>query len=183
MVTRQKLGGTNFSFFILNQLPVFPPSAYAEHDCEYIAPRVLELTYTAWNVKPFGDDIWRSFKQGVRDWIGHVADDKLDVPEWVELSADRIPYPPCRWNEERRLRLRAELDAYYARLSRDDLRYILDPSEIFGNDFPGETFRLLKEREHSEFGEYRTRRLVLDAFDKLAESRAFATRCQAANLR
>jgi hypothetical protein len=32
-------------------------------------------------------------------------------------------------------------------------------------DFPGETFRVLKEKEEKKFGEYRTRRLVLKAWD------------------
>ena len=48
--------------------------------------------------------------------------------------------------------LRAELDAYYARLyglTRDELRYILDPKEVHGEDFPGETFRVLKEKSSS----------------------------------
>ena len=49
--------------------------------------------------------------------------------------------------------LRAELDAYYARLyglSREDLRYILDPASVMGEADPSETFRVLdtnKERE------------------------------------
>ena len=30
-----------------------------------------------------------------------------------------------------------------------------------------ETFRVLKNNEHAEFGEYRTQRLVLEAWDKL----------------
>ena len=34
-------------------------------------------------------------------------------------------------------------------------------------DFPGETFRVLKEKETAKFGEYRTRRLVLEAWDRL----------------
>jgi hypothetical protein len=38
---------------------------------------------------------------------------------------------------------------------------------VHGPDFPGETFRVLKERELAKFGEYRTRRLVLEAWDKL----------------
>jgi hypothetical protein len=53
------------------------------------------------------------------------------------------------------------------------LRYILDPKDVFGEDFPSETFRVLKEREIKEYGEYRTQRLVLEAFDKLAESPRF----------
>jgi hypothetical protein len=71
---------------------------------------------------------------------------------------------PLCWDEIRRAQLRAELDAYYARfygLTCDELRYILDPKEVYGEDFLGETFRLLKEKEIKQFGEYRTRRLVL----------------------
>ena len=45
--------------------------------------------------------------------------------------------------------MRAELDAYDAALyglARDELLYILDPADVYGLDFPGETFRVLKER-------------------------------------
>ena len=69
-----------------------------------------------------------------------------------------------RWDEVHR----AELDAYYARLyglTRDELRYILDPKEVHGEDFPGETFRVLKEKEVRLYGDYRTSRLVLEAWD------------------
>jgi hypothetical protein len=54
--------------------------------------------------------------------------------------------------------LRAELDAYYARLyglTRDELRYTpigVDPKEIYGEDFSGESFRVLKERKIKQFG-------------------------------
>jgi len=64
------------------------------------------------------------------------------------------------------------LDAIYARLyglTRDDLRYILDPSDIMGDDYPSETFRGLKAKEIRHLGEYRTRRLVLEAWDKLEQ--------------
>jgi hypothetical protein len=74
------------------------------------------------------------------------------------------------WDQSHHAQPCAELDAYYARfyrLTRDELRYILDPKEVYGEDFPGETFRALKEKEVKQFGEYRTRRLVLEAWDKL----------------
>jgi len=45
--------------------------------------------------------------------------------------------------------------------------YILDPADVHRPDFPGETFRVLKENETAKFGEYRTRRLVLEAWDRL----------------
>lgn len=37
-----------------------------------------------------------------------------------------------------------------------------------GSDFLGETFRVAKGKEEWEYGEYRTRRLVLEAWEKLA---------------
>jgi hypothetical protein len=34
-----------------------------------------------------------------------------------------------------------------------------------GEDYPSQTFRVLKDKELAEYGEYRTRRLVLEAWD------------------
>ena len=136
-VTRQKIGGLHLTFNYINQFPVLPPSGYTRADIDFIAPRVLELVYTAYELRPFAED------------MGYHGE-------------------PFRWDEARRAQLRAELDAYYARLyglTRDELRYILDPKEVYGEDFPGETFRVLKEKEIRQFGEYRTRRLVLEAWD------------------
>ena len=140
-VTRQKLGGTDFSFFILKQLPVIPPEAYTSEEIEYISSRVLELVCTAWDLQPFAQD------------MGYDGE-------------------PFAWNEPRRALLRAELDAYYAKLyelTRDELRYILDPANVYGDDFPSETFRVLKNNEVRKYGEYRTQRLVLEAWDRLFE--------------
>ena len=75
-------------------------------------------------------------------------------------------------NPERRHQLKSELDAYYAKLyglTRDELRYILDLADVMGEDYPSETFRVLKTKEIKEYGEYRTQRLVLEAVDALAE--------------
>jgi hypothetical protein len=38
-----------------------------------------------------------------------------------------------------------------------------------GEDFTGETVRVLKEKEVRLYGEYRTSRLVLEAWDKLSQ--------------
>ncbi|PPJ62476.1 restriction endonuclease [Cuspidothrix issatschenkoi] len=138
-VTRQKLGGNNFSLFILKQLPVIPPERYTEKDIEYITPRVLELVYTSWDMQPFAQDM------GYND-------------------------SPFIWNPNKRALIRAELDAYYAKLyglTRDELRYILDPAEVYGAEFPSETFRVLKNNEIKQYGEYRTQRLVLEAWDRI----------------
>ena len=51
-------------------------------------------------------------------------------------------------------------------LTKEEPDYILDPQDVFGPNFPGETFRVLKEKEIRQFGEYRTKRLVLEAWGK-----------------
>jgi hypothetical protein len=61
--------------------------------------------------------------------------------------------------------------AHFARLdglTRDELRYVLDPKDVYGADFPSETFRGLKEEEERPSGEYRTRRLIPEAWGRLA---------------
>lgn len=64
----------------------------------------------------------------------------------------------------------AELDAWYALaygLTRNELRYVLDPKDVMGADYPSETFRVLQNNEMKKYNEYRTRRLVLAAYDEL----------------
>jgi hypothetical protein len=54
-------------------------------------------------------------------------------------------------------------------IQQDDVRYILDPKAVMGEDYPSETFRVLKDKEIRQLGEYQTQRLVLEAWDKLEE--------------
>ncbi len=138
-VVRQKLGGTNMTYGYYMQFPVLPPDHYSKSDLAFITPRVLELTYTAHGLKPWAQD------------LGFEGE-------------------PFAFNPTRRAILRAELDAYYAKLyglTRDELRYVLDPADVMGEDYPSETFRVLKNKEMREYGEYRTQRLVLEAWDQL----------------
>jgi hypothetical protein len=86
--------------------------------------------------------------------------------------AEQLGYQgaPFAFSADRRAKLRAELDAYYARLyglTREELCYILDPESVMGLDYPSETFRVLKNNEEKIYGEYRTHRLVLAAWDAL----------------
>ena len=84
--------------------------------------------------------------------------------------------PPFAWNGDRRALLRADLDAFHAcasGLDCNELRYILDPADVKGPNYPSETFRVLKKNEEARFGEYRTRRLVLEAWDRMEASGEF----------
>ncbi len=55
-IARQKVGGTAMNFFIVNQLAVLPPES-VYHASEFINTRVLELTYTAWDLTSFAEDL------------------------------------------------------------------------------------------------------------------------------
>jgi len=86
---------------------------------------------------------------------GHVG---AEPTSWVELAPDGFPHPPFKWHEERRARLRAELDALYARLyglTREELDYILD------------TFPIVRRKDEQKYGEYRTKRMVLEQYEEL----------------
>jgi len=179
-VTRQKMGGANLNFFIVKQLAVVPPNGYSKECISLITPKVLELSFTTWDLQPFANDVWRDASPELKTSFIHQWEENTvttsgghrnaELPDWVESLSDGFPYPPFKWDEDRRAVLRAELDAYYAKLyglSRDELRYILDPQDVYGPEYPGETFRVLKDKEIRQYGEYRTRRLVLEAWDRL----------------
>ena len=134
---RQKVGGTHLTFGLLNQLPVLAPATYGE-PCswspkvtvgKWILPRVLELTYTATDLRSFARD------------CGYEGD----------------PFP---WNQERRLFLRAEMDAAFFHLygvSEADAGYILD------------TFPLVRKADEEAYGTYRTKDTILRLYREFAE--------------
>ncbi len=105
-VARQKIGGVTLNFFIVEQLPMFPPDRYADH-CpwnkrqtleRWISDRVLKLTCTADDMRPLAEAA--KFKPGVH-----------------------------KWKAEEREKLMAELDAAFFLLygvKRNDAEYILN---------------------------------------------------------
>ncbi len=78
------------------------------------------------------------------------------------LGADEV----YRWDPARRELLRAELDAamfHLYGLDRDEVDYIMD------------TFPIVKRKDEARHGEYRTKRLILEIYDDLAECLATDT--------
>ena len=140
-VARQKVPTNNFTWYLLEQLPVVPPDRYEEVHfgpktvAEIVREVVLELTYTAHDMAPFARE------------MGHV-DEAGEV------------LPPFRWDEDRRLRLRAKLDALYFHLygvtDRDDIRYIYS------------TFSIVERKEREAWGCYRSRDICLAWVNALA---------------
>ncbi len=154
-VAAQKMAGSHFNYEIMKQLPILHPDEFTEEDLRAIVPLVLELNYTAYDLKPFYDDIV-------------AKDSAYDTRPKSEQGK------PYNWNEVRRAYLRAQIDARIAlkyNITRDELRYILDPTDVMGAGYPSETFRILQQREEEAHGKFRTRRLVLEAYDKLTQSK------------
>ena len=98
--------------------------------------------------------------------VHYPACEQVRPLELVYTAWDLAPFardlgdagPPFRWDPERRAQLRAELDAAYFLLyglSRSEVEYVLG------------TFPVLRQNEERSFGEYRTARLVLSAYDAL----------------
>ena len=143
-VARTKILGNHASWYIVEQLPVVPPDRY-ETACfgpktaaEIVREAVLELTYTAHDMAPFARD------------MGHV-DERGGI------------LPPFRWDEARRLYLRAKLDALYFHLygvtDRDDVRYVYS------------TFPIVERQETETWGSYRSRDLCLAWMNALEAGR------------
>jgi hypothetical protein len=103
-------------------------------------------------------------------------DDSFD--EWVRWRAMELSYTACdltsfsrelrhegspfRWDEERRFRIRCELDAAFFHLyglSRDDADYVM------------ETFPIVKRKDQERFGEYRSKRVILEIYDEMERAK------------
>ena len=140
-VTRQKVQGQTLNLFIVEQLPVVPLDRYnsvrfgPKTAGEIVREAVLELTYTAHDMAPFARD------------MGH-----LDEAGGVK--------PPFRWDDDRRLGLRAKLDAVFFYLygvtDRDEVRYIYS------------TFPIVERQETEAYGRYRSCALCLAWINALA---------------
>ena len=171
--TRLKVGGKHLSFFIAKQIAALPPTIFGkpapwidsgETIRDWLLTRALELTYVSWELEPFAEDCGRDS-------------------------------PPFRWDKNRRFLLRCELDAAFFHLylptdergnwrparrsdgcpcdetvaelvelerhfpkPRDAVAYIMD------------TFPIIRRKDEKEFGEFRTKRVILEMYDAILEA-------------
>lgn len=106
-----------------------------------------------------------------RQLFGYIISDFI-FPRALELtytSWDLEPFArdcgykgqPFRWDEERRFLIRCELDALYFHLygiKRDDADHIM------------EAFPIVKRKDEQKYAEYRTKRVILECYDAMAEA-------------
>ncbi len=170
----------NLNFFIIKQLAILPSKGYSKEFFSIVTPKVLELSLTTLGFQPFANDVWRDASPELKASFVHQWDENAvttsdghcnaKLTDWVESIPDGFPYSPINWNNERRAVLRVGLDAYYPKLyglSPDELRYTLDPQDAYDPDYPRKIYRVLKDKEVRQCGEYPSRRLVLEARDRL----------------
>jgi hypothetical protein len=94
-----------------------------------------------------------------------------DAPSWIEQRVRELSdtsrevavmgVGPFQWASERRALMRAELDAalfHMYGVSREDADHMLD------------TFPIVRRKDEATYGEYRTKRLILEVYDKMVES-------------
>ena len=149
---RQKVGGINMSTFFVKQFPVLTPDQIPSAMQWQIVKRVAELCYFNHDMDGWASELWDEMNEEQR-------------AELLQLGAQQ----PWIYDPERRAILQAELDAIFAHLyglNTEDFRYILDPEDVCGKGCINETFRVLKDNEIRQYGEYRTKRLVLEAWNK-----------------
>ena len=150
-IARQKTGGTHLTYFIVRQLPVMGRTSFMGSDLDFIVPRVLELTYTAWDLQPFAQDC---------GWDGPPFrwDEERRFLLRAELDAAFFHlYLPSTSDGEWRLAREAEgarVDETEAQLAslrehfptpRDAVDYIL------------ETFPIVRRKDEQKHGEYHAR--------------------------
>ncbi|QFG03958.1 Eco57I restriction-modification methylase domain-containing protein [Tepidiforma bonchosmolovskayae] len=156
---RQKVGGTHLKFHTFKQLPVLSPSSLAaicpwtqsQLMADWLRPRVLELTFTAWDLVPFA-----------RDLGYHGPPFRYDPERRALLRAE---LDACffrlylgseyEWQAQAGPELRALFPT-----PRDAVSYILDQ------------FPIVKRHDEQRYGSYRTAELVLEAWDRIAAAEA-----------
>ena len=131
----------HLNWYIVEQLPVVPPEVYeatkfgAKTAKQIILDAVIELTYTSEDMRHFAEA------------IGFVDNDG---------KAKK----PFLWNEDRRMKLMAKLNAIFFYLyqitNRDDVRYVYS------------TFSIVDRGETAAYGRYRSRDLCLAYLNALA---------------
>lgn len=166
-ITRQKIGGVNLNFYIVNQLAVLIPKSFMSIAVwesnlpiqKWILPRVIELTYTAWDLSHFAQDCG-------------------------------VAGPPFRWDSERRFLLRCELDAAFFHLylpARPDGTWqqaqgetaaqLKDLTEAFPTPRHAvvhimDSFYGIQEKDVAAHGEYRTKCVILEIYDAMLHAQA-----------
>ena len=170
-ICRSEVAGLHLSHFIWKQLPFIDPMSMARDSrkvaigAQDVCARVLELSYTAWDLEPFAQDC---------GWGGPPFrwDEERRFQIRCELDAAFFHvYLPAnadgQWCSARKddgcpqdetPEQLAELKGHFP-TPRDAVAYIMD------------TFPIVRRRDEEEYnGDFRTRRVILEIYDAMQEA-------------
>jgi hypothetical protein len=167
---RQKVGAVMINQFILSQLPVLPPATFADRSVwssdasvfDWILPRVMELTYTSWDMQPLAKECgltsaplrWDEARRFLlrceldaaffhaylaADTNGNWRQAVSETTEDLALLKSSFPTP------------------------RDAVGYMM------------ETFTLVREYDEKRYGDYRTKLQILAIYDRMQQAIATNT--------
>ena len=169
---RQNIGGVNLNFYLVNQFPVLPPEMAGE-TCpwdasrtidSWVTDRVLELTYTGYDLKPFANDcgyhgppfLWNEDRRFLLRCALDAAFFHLYLP-----ADEHGDWRPARRSDgcpqDETPEQLAELERHFPK-PRDAVAYVMD------------TFPIVRRKDEETFGEYRTKHVVLDIYDSIQVS-------------
>jgi hypothetical protein len=151
---RQKIAGATVNYFLLKQFPLPSPASYSAaapwHPeltiAEWLLPRVVELTYTAWDLEPFGVDCGYAGPP-------FLWDEERRFLLRAELDAAFFHLylgTPSEWSTGASDALKSKLPT-----PRDAVSHIL------------ETFPIVKKKDLESFGTFRTKDTILSIYDDL----------------
>lgn len=159
---RFKIGGINFNFYIAEQIAVLSPQAFEticpwamqEQIHSWLLPRILELTYTAWDLQAFARDCGY-------DGPPFVWDEERRFTLRCELDAAffhlyLLANPDGTWQKAT-----AETDAEFQTLC------VAFPTPRHAVEYIMETFPIVKRKDEPAHGEYRTKRVIVEIYDAM----------------
>ena len=161
-ITRQKIGGTHLKYHYFRQIAVLPPSTYTQPTpwdskitiTEWIHARILELLYTAEDMRPFAHEM--GYDGEPFPW-----DEKRRFALRAELDAAFF-----------HLYLPAEPDGRWRKAvneSKTDYRELtaVFPTPRHAVDYIMETFPIKKKNDLKAFTSYRTKEVILQDYDAM----------------
>lgn len=162
---RCKIGGTNFNFYLARQIAVLPPAIFRQPlpwDAsrtlvDWLRPRILELAYTAEDMRPYAERLGYTGKP-------FAWNEERRFLLRAELDAAFFHlYMPATKNGEWQ-KCKKENAAQYRELSR----LFSTPRDAV--DYIMESFPIRKKKDLHKYGFYRTREQILKNYDMMLET-------------
>jgi hypothetical protein len=166
-IVRLKLGGIHLNHFIVKQLPILPPNIFDlvclwspnETYLQWLMKRIIELTYTAYDLEAFADDCGYSgppFKwDTARRFLLRCELDAAFFHLYLNLTSEGKWQKGSKESHEDFTELTTEFLT-----PRDAVAYVM------------ETFSSIKEQDIKLTGKYLTKITILEIYDQMLEAMA-----------